>query len=988
MKRIFYTLALVSMLLMIPMTVIIYAESGAHVDSHWWDITVIDEMRLEKALQCEIDALGVPYPEALDDLMDAGFTITTTQRLGYTMLFENNRVWPTGGPDGTGHPEFRSINFRKALHRLVPKADCVALFAPLNSACEWWLPYGQAYWINPAAPAPTWDSWIASAFLDAGGFTEDPALGANPYYDPDYPGSAQYLRKDPMYGGPVAFEYYAIGPVEAPLGFEMAQLITEHFRKAGLTVDLVAGTYFGLLFRLINDDLYDYQFMTGIGMAWDTTAPDVLYDLTYSENRLSWNFAAMNISALDEAGRRMMSTLNLAACRAAAYDIQTLLCEYEPFMPMLLDENFYAFKGPSREPYPLGDITWPDEGTHPGAIGIVNAVGYGPQGFDNLNVGLLKPPSAQGCNPWGKMLGRAGRYDLPDPNEERNLWGLDMYLDTLNPLMADTASDWQVLSLVEDYLFKRHPYTMDYMWWGAEDGPTMEAWIGPGRKQIGGNGVYDATYTGTHYNGIPLADVTADDLVGDDQLGMVTTWKMREGMYWHDSDPGPDGIYGTADDGELHEVTAADMVWGLNLIRDQTCDRYQTQWWFIYAVEQVDQYTVKICEERRYLYAFEGHNDVALLTPKHIWEGFIGPTYDIASLPITLPDGTISYGDEITAWANHHEDWVGWYEEYMPDPQYRDPDTGAVAADAPMLTYLIGFGPFKYHLGGWEVGTGAHLEDNLCYFGGRICPADVNFDRIVNERDLNAVIAAIGQYRVDPNYDVRCDICYPAQVIDTTEVYTVQYDHFNHTWGPGPPPRFDVAVLDVTPSKTVVDLGDRVNITARVENQGDYTESFNVTAYADLETTIIGDEIVIGKQEVTLTSGVSTTITYVWDTTGVPYGNYTISAGATPVLSETDTADNLFTDGKILVYSPPENRTDVVIETIETLNLPTGTENSLTAKLETVLDMLDKGNEVGAVHKLMDFIKQVEALRGKKLTDEQADYLTAEAQGIIDQIEG
>jgi ABC-type transport system substrate-binding protein len=299
--------------------------------------------------------------------------------------------------------------------------------------------------------------------------------------------------------------------------------------------------------------------------------------------------------------------------------------------------------------------------------------------------------------------------------------------------------------------------------------------------------VYDATYIGTHYDGIPLDAVTADDLVGDDQLGMVTTWTLRPGMYWHDSDPGADGIFGTVDDGELHEVTAADMVWGLNMLRDQEADRYQTQWWFIWAVEQVDKYTLKVCEERRFLFAFEGH-DSGLFSPKHIWEPFIEPTFDIASLEITLPDGTTSYGDEIIAWEEHHEDWEGWEWELIPDPGYRDPETGDVAGDAPMLTHLIGFGPFKYHMGGWTVGIGSHFEANRQYFAHGICVGDIYFDKTCELPDWYLTMASVGEYRIDPNYDVKADIAYPAQVIDTSEIYCVQFDHFGHYWGPPPLP--------------------------------------------------------------------------------------------------------------------------------------------------------------------------------------------------------
>jgi len=77
-----------------------------------------------------------------------------------------------------------------------------------------------------------------------------------------------------------------------------------------------------------------------------------------------------------------------------------------------------------------------------------------------------------------------------------------------------------------------------------------------------------------------------------------------------------------------------------------------------------------------------------------------------------------------------------------------------------------------------------------------------------------------------------------------------------------------------------------------------------------------------------------------------------------------------------------------LIETIEAWSLRRGTEKSLTSKLNDVIHLLGKGNDVGAIHKLMDFMKQVEALSEKKLMNDQADYLIAEAQKIIDLIQG
>jgi len=88
-----------------------------------------------------------------------------------------------------------------------------------------------------------------------------------------------------------------------------------------------------------------------------------------------------------------------------------------------------------------------------------------------------------------------------------------------------------------------------------------------------------------------------------------------------------------------------------------------------------------------------------------------------------------------------------------------------------------------------------------------------------------------------------------------------------------------------------------------------------------------------------------------------------------------------------LIPPSPTERTEELLETIDTWDLPKGTENSLSSKLKGAIHLLDKGNENGAIHKLMDFINQVDAQRGKKLTDDQADYLTTEAQRIIDLIQ-
>jgi len=95
----------------------------------------------------------------------------------------------------------------------------------------------------------------------------------------------------------------------------------------------------------------------------------------------------------------------------------------------------------------------------------------------------------------------------------------------------------------------------------------------------------------------------------------------------------------------------------------------------------------------------------------------------------------------------------------------------------------------------------------------------------------------------------------------------------------------DVAVVGVFPSKTVVGEGYPMNITVKVKDYGTYNEVFNVTVYAN--------KTAIWTREISLTSGTSAALTFTWNATGFAYGNYTISAYASPVQGEKDISDNL-----------------------------------------------------------------------------------------------
>jgi len=84
-------------------------------------------------------------------------------------------------------------------------------------------------------------------------------------------------------------------------------------------------------------------------------------------------------------------------------------------------------------------------------------------------------------------------------------------------------------------------------------------------------------------------------------------------------------------------------------------------------------------------------------------------------------------------------------------------------------------------------------------------------------------------------------------------------------------------------------------------------------------------------------------------------------------------------------FQPTEATEDLIV-IVEELNLKGGIENSLTSKLNNTIKSLEKGQDNAAVNQLNAFINNIEALRGKELTDDEADELIVATQEIISSI--
>jgi hypothetical protein len=102
----------------------------------------------------------------------------------------------------------------------------------------------------------------------------------------------------------------------------------------------------------------------------------------------------------------------------------------------------------------------------------------------------------------------------------------------------------------------------------------------------------------------------------------------------------------------------------------------------------------------------------------------------------------------------------------------------------------------------------------------------------------------------------------------------------------------DVAVVNVVPSDTSVELGQPLSISVVVRNEGTEVESFNVSAYCG--------RVLIGTLDViALLPYSKVTLNFTLDTSLFDVGNYTITVSIPCILNEADLTDNVFVDGVV-----------------------------------------------------------------------------------------
>jgi hypothetical protein len=123
----------------------------------------------------------------------------------------------------------------------------------------------------------------------------------------------------------------------------------------------------------------------------------------------------------------------------------------------------------------------------------------------------------------------------------------------------------------------------------------------------------------------------------------------------------------------------------------------------------------------------------------------------------------------------------------------------------------------------------------------------------------------------------------------------------------------DVAITGVVPDSLWAYQGWLLNITVTAKNLGNVSESFNVSTYYN--GTLASTQPVVD-----LPPNSETPLIFTWNTTGIAPGNYVISANASTVPFEFNTANNAYVDGNVELLALTAKR-DVGITSV----VPDGT---------------------------------------------------------------
>jgi len=378
----------------------------------------------------------------------------------------NNQRWPTGVAEprtydpatgtykhyfGTNEPwDSKAVEFRKGISYLSNKGKWITdILKGYGHRLDTMVPYGAlAGWtdytdLNSKGLIYNFNPLKAAQTFEAAGFIQ--GTTPNPYYDSGTPGSAQFLRTDPRYGGDLETLQFYIR-MDDILRRDMGRDLTVELRKAGIPVNAKETD------RTVcyNDVmvLYDFHMYTG-GWSLSVDVPNTIYGLFHSNQYwggtttsyyggTGWssNYDGIVDATHDAAAEQGKFGGSFAEVKAGGLLAQQRECELAALVPGYDRAAVKAFKT--------------------GWTGILNYRGFGPDNFYSFVEGqnTLTPPGT-GLNPTDNEIDYGFKSTLSGPNPITTQWVWDSYL----------------VGLMYDSMIGRNPFDLS-----MEYGLAAESW--------------------------------------------------------------------------------------------------------------------------------------------------------------------------------------------------------------------------------------------------------------------------------------------------------------------------------------------------------------------------------------------------------------------------------------------------------------------------------------------------------------------------------
>ncbi|UCG37497.1 MAG: hypothetical protein JSV64_04300 [Candidatus Bathyarchaeota archaeon] len=684
----------------------------------------------------------------------------------------------------------------------------------------------------------------------------------NPYYDSAFPGSAEYIRTYPLDHPQKAEQnldpLIVVVRDDDQRRLQTGRLIYSNMRKHGIPCIVIEGSAPAVYDRVMGD--FDYHFYTGgwkVGRFPAVTLYGLYHsDFTYphGQNYVTGNLTHPTLDALLEAGNYALTYLDAITATKSAGGWMT---EYCVNVPLWSNAGYYAWRS--------------------SLLGVVNMEGSGPiNDYTFLNA--------------YKIDGSPIRVGLTDAPHSMNIvyssWQVDYRcLDRMNLYGGQEVAPYD-LAADQNGFVKYHEITT---WSDPDDGGAIKSKIVETYRT---NGYYCEPVTGNQ-----KAVVNAYDY-------MWNAWYDYQLNYaWFSS-----SFF------DLHHI---------NVLNSTTLEIYfdTLSYWNNYDCQgPLRPRNIWFAEPSLVGSAIEtftegpGNDfeapDIVPLANEPIFIDWV----EVNDVPLTpnidyniyaRGGGPNAYLEILTSIADGSTVDVSY--RYPMDPR------GYTPGNVAWQTILEGGG--MYYATSFTPGVGGSitLKKNPFYYQETPPLGEIDFIRkpsgeyevdIFDIIDVAGAFGSQGKGIPDANWLAGADLFPPGGIIDDFDVAVV------HVAMGTPMENHDVAVLALEPSQTEVTVGDLVLVNVTLENQGDYTETFEVT----LRLSCSGTEV--DSQNVTLASMETTTITMVWNTTGFE-GYHTISAYAGPVyygdsFPEHNLWDNfLFGD---LIHVKPVFHT-VVVET-------------------------------------------------------------------------